>query len=336
MSSKLINLPIQKIEMDKTNPRIQRALSMYGDEITAERIALALKEGSGDDSGGATTTFNRLRNSIKKNKGIIHPIIVNQIHKHDRYHFVCIEGNTRLLIYRDFYEKTNDKQWLYIPCLVYENADKEEIDAIRLQAHLIGPRQWDPYSKAKYLYHLWNVEYLTTDQIIEYCGGNRKQVEDSIAAYNMVENIYKPLLRREEDFDHTRFSGFAEYQDPKIQKAVLSAGFDEKDFSLWLHNRKINRLEHVRLLPKIMQNEEAKESFLRKDSNAADRILKQPSVKKLIEKLDIKEFLEALQRKIDTLHYGEMEQYKKDPDMLETINATKRKLTELEKSIVGP
>ena len=330
----LTKLSIKEIEMDKTNPRIQRALSMYGDEITAERIALALKEGSGDENGGSTTTFNRLRNSIKKNKGIINPIVVNK--KQNEY--VCIEGNTRLLIYCDFYEgreKTDDEQWLYIPCLVHEDADEEEIDAIRLQAHLIGPRQWDPYSKAKYLHYLWNVEYLSTDQIIEYCGGNRRQVEDSITAYNMVEEVYKPLLKSDEDFDHTRFSGFVEYQDPKVQEAVLDAGFDTKDFSLWLHKRKIKRLDHVRLLPKIMQNKEAKEAFLREGSDAADRILKQPSLEELIEKLDIKEFLEAVQHKIDTLRYGEIEQYKKDPDVLEAVEETMRKLEDFKESING-
>ena len=330
MPPTLTRLSIQEIEMDETNPRIQRALSMYGDEITAERIALALKEGSSDESGGSTTTFNRLRNSIKKNKGIINPIVVNK--KQNKH--VCIEGNTRLLIYRDFYEETNDKQWLHIPCLVHEDADEEEIDAIRLQAHLIGPRQWDPYSKAKYLHHLWHVEYLTQEQIVEYCGGNPKQIQDSIRAYNMVEEVYKPLLKNEEDFDHTRFSGFVEYQDPKVQEAVLGANFTEKDFSMWLHKRnKIKRLEHVRLLPKIMQNKEAKEAFLREGSDAADRILKQPSLEELIEKLDIREFLEAVQRKIDTLRYGAIEQYKKDPDMLETAEETIRKLEDFKESI---
>lgn len=329
----LTKLSIQEIKMDRTNPRIQRALSMYGGEITAERIALALKEGSGDENGGSTATFSRLRNSIKKNKSIINPIVVNK--KQNEY--ICIEGNTRLLIYRDFYEETNDEQWLYIPCLVHEDADEEEIDAIRLQAHLIGPRQWDPYSKAKYLHYLWNVEYLSADQIIEYCGGNRRQIEDSITAYNMVEEVYKPLLKNEEDFDHTRFSGFVEYQDPKVQEAVLDAGFDTKDFSMWLHKRnKIKRLEHVRLLPKIMKNKEAKETFLREGSDAADRILKQPSLEELIEKLDIKEFLEAVQRKIDTLPYGEIEQHKKDPDMLEVTEDTIKKLRDFKESVSSP
>lgn len=332
MPSTHVKLSIWEIEMDKTNPRIQRALDMYEGEPTAEQIALALKEGSSDDDGGSTATFHRLRNSIKKHKGIIQPIVVNK--KQNRY--ICIEGNTRLLIYRDFYddEETKDDMWLHIPCLVHEDADDEEVDAIRLQAHLIGPRQWDPYSKAKYLDYLWNVEYLTEEQIIEYCGGNRKQIKDSIAAYNMVEKVYKPLLKKGEMFDHTRFTGFAEYQDPKIQKAVLEAGFDEKDFSKWLHKKsKIKRLEHVRSLPKIMQNKEAKDVFLQEGSVAAVRILNQPSIEELTKKLSIKEFLEAVQRKIDMINFGEIKQYKKTSDLLETIEDTIRKLEQLKGNI---
>ena len=322
MSAKLMDLSIQEIKMDETNPRIQRALSMYEGEITAERIALALKEGSGSEEGGATTTFNRLRNSIIKNGGIITPIIVNRKDEH----YICIEGNTRLLIYLDLHEKTKDEQWSSIRCLVHEDAEEEEIDAIRLQAHLIGPRQWDPYSKAKYLHYLWNVEYLTTEQIIEYCGGNKKQIEDSIAAYRMVEEVYKPLLKNEGEFDHTRFSGFVEYQDPKICQAVFESGFDEKDFSQWLHGRKIKRLEHTRLLPEILRNKEAREAFLQEDSVAADKILKQPTIEELIEKLSMKELLEAVQRKITRLGFEETSQYKDDPDMLDTVDETLNKL----------
>ena len=64
----LEQLAINEITLDTTNPRIQRALEMYGDEVTAERIALALKEGS-DDEPSANTSFNRLKNSIIKKWG---------------------------------------------------------------------------------------------------------------------------------------------------------------------------------------------------------------------------------------------------------------------------
>ena len=310
-----MSLPISDIQLDWTNPRIRRQLDMYGDDnITAERIALALKEGSEEDKASGTT-FARLRNSIIKNKGIITPIVINNTS--DGH--VCVEGNTRLLIYRELYESTKDKIWLNIPCLVYENANHEEMSSIRLQAHLIGPRPWDPYSKARYLAFLWDEEELSHDQIIEYCGGNKRQIADSIRAYRMVEEVYKPSLNHPEEFDHTRFSGFIEYQDNRVHGAVLSGGFNDKQFSMWLHDRKIQRLEHVRRLPEILGNVEAKEAFLKSGSNEAIKILNQPSLEELMNKHEIGDILDAVRLKITGFGYEDIQEYKLQADNLVKI-----------------
>ena len=311
MNSELILLPTDQIGLDTTNPRIQRALSMYQGEITAERIALALKEGSSEQASSGTT-FGRLRNSIIKNGGIISPIIVNQ----RGAEFVCIEGNTRLLIYRELYEETGEEHWKNIIALTYRDASDEVIDAIRLQAHLIGPRQWDPYSKAKYLHYLWNVEYLSHDQIIEYCGGNKKQIDQSISAYRMVEEVYKPLLPNPEEFEHKIFSGFVEYQDRKVHEAVYEAGFDNKDFCQWLHKGKISRLEDVRSLTKILRDEKAKKAFLDANSKIAINVLNQPSLYDVIIDNDIIEVLEALQHKISHFDLEDVEACREKRDEL--------------------
>ena len=310
MNTRHESLPIGQIALDETNPRIQRALSMYGNKITPEQIALALKEGSDEESSG--TTLSRLRNSIIKNQGIINPIFVNE--KDGK--FICIEGNTRLLIYQELNEQHPNSIWQNIPCLIYTDASDEAIDAIRLQAHLVGPRQWDPYSKARYLRYLWEVEYLTHEKIIQYCGGNKNTIRDSIAAYKLVEEIYKPLLDHPEDFDHTRFSGFVEFQNPRIYETIYNAGYTEKDFSMWLHKRKIERLEHVRSLPDIMQNKEAKEVFLRRGSNEAIKILSRPSLDGIMSTNSIEDILLALSRRLNRIEYEEMEQCREKADTL--------------------
>ena len=318
MIPQLQQLSIYDVSLDKTNPRIQQALSMYGDEITAERIALALKEGS-DERESSGTTFNRLRNSIIKNRGIITPIIINIINRR----YICVEGNTRLLIYQDLHKNEPDGTWEKIPSLVYNGAEPEKMEAIRLQAHLIGPRPWDPYSKAKYIDYLWNEECLSEEEIIEYCGGNRKQIRASRAAYKLVEEKYRPLLEDDSEFDPTRFSGFIEFQDPKVFSAVYDAGYEDKDFARWLHDRKIVRLEHVRSLPAIFSNEEAKNSFINKNSLEAVKVLNQPSVDELTAKLNLEDLIEAVRKKIDNVTYEEVEQYKEKPrPLLSTLEST--------------
>ena len=162
MESSYQILPIDELTLDLNNPRIRQYIDMYGDNVTADGIALAL---SGSGSSESTTSFSSLKESIRVHKGIIHPIIVN--HNQDGK-YVVIEGNTRLQIYKDFYKKTNDDIWKEIRCIVYENLAKNEIDAIRLQSHLVGPRDWDPYSKAQYLTKLYHEDGLPLNTIIDY------------------------------------------------------------------------------------------------------------------------------------------------------------------------
>ena len=96
MNSSYQELKIDLLELDVQNPRISQFLDMYGENVTAEGIALALTGSTTDGS----TTFSALRESIRVNRGVIHPIIVNHTNEGK---YVVIEGNTRLQIYRDFY-----------------------------------------------------------------------------------------------------------------------------------------------------------------------------------------------------------------------------------------
>jgi len=77
-TGKLTLLPIDSVELDRTNARIRRFLDNYQGEPTYDQIALALDvAGSGDDSQGATPP-EKLKNSILTNGGVMQPIIVHK------------------------------------------------------------------------------------------------------------------------------------------------------------------------------------------------------------------------------------------------------------------
>jgi hypothetical protein len=140
---------VEDIELDRSNPRIRKFLEMYGQDPTPDQIFLALGAGNEDEAGSSTsTTFEKLKQSIITNGGIIQPVILNR--RKDGA-LVCVEGNTRVALYKHF-QKTGVKgTWTYIPALVHDEIDEASVHAIRLQIHLVGTRPWDPYSKAKYL-----------------------------------------------------------------------------------------------------------------------------------------------------------------------------------------
>ena len=222
-------LPVETLVLDTSNPRVARYIEMYGGEVTDDQMSLALGAAN-YEQGESTTTFQSLRTSIRTHGGLIHPILVN---RESENRLVVIEGNTRALIYRQFRSDGDSGRWDVIPALVYDQLDEKEIDSIRLQAHLVGPRQWDPYSKAKYLNYLSNSEHLTTDQIIDFCGGQRAEVHRFIDAYNDMEDYYRPLVASDDQFDPTRFSAFVEMQAPRVQEALVTSGYTKTDFAKW-------------------------------------------------------------------------------------------------------
>lgn len=263
----LKTLPTALIQLDKENPRIKQYIEYY-DEISAEIIALALSDSSNSDT---STTFRVLRDSIKDSGGIIHPIIVN--HEGDD-NYVVIEGNTRLQIYRDFERLGTPGNWTSIIALVYENLTELEKHEIRLQSHLVGPREWDPYSKAKYLYHLSEEESLPMNSIISMCGGGKSEIEKSIDAYKYMRLYYAPYAESKGyDFDVQDYSKFREHENARIKSIIQRKGFAENDFAKWVVDGNVDRAQGVRDIPAVFADDEARAVFLRSNLKEAMRVV---------------------------------------------------------------
>lgn len=299
-------LPIDGLILDTKNPRIAKWIEIYGGEITAEQMGLALGAAS-SDAEERGTTFVSLRESIKTNRGIIHPVIVN---KKSDGKYVVIEGNTRTLIYQEFRDNNVPGSWDKIPAIVYENLSEPEIDAIRLQAHLVGPRAWDPYSKAKYLVFLANCQYLTTDQIVDFCGGNKREVLEYIAAYHDMENYYRPILDSDDQFDTTRFSAFVELQRPRVLEALLKHRFTKTDFSQWIKKGRLHPLRTVRDLPRILENNKSREVFLKDGAQEAIKCLYIPDTTTALADASISHLAQELIKKINALRWEDFKRLK--------------------------
>jgi len=300
--SRFEHVSIEGVELDKCNPRIAKFLEMYGDNITAEQMSLAL--GAGDsESEGNRTTFSSLKESIRTNGGVIHPIIVSKFQ--DGRH-VVIEGNTRTLIYREFKRQKVEGVWDKIPAMIYEGISQSEIDAIRLQAHLVGPRDWDPYSKAKYLDHLRNAKHLTMDQIVDFCGGRKREVLDYIAAYQEMESFYRPVVT-DDEFDQSRFSAFVELQRPRVRQSVINHKFTFTDFSKWVRDGLLSPLNTVRQLPRILDNPKSKAIFLKSGATEAMKVLEVPATTDALKDIAMEDLAREMCRRVMNMPYQELQ-----------------------------
>ncbi len=306
-------LAIEDIQLDRENPRIKQFLEMYGDDLAPEQIHLALNVGSAEGDSSATT-FQSLEQSIHTHGSIIHPILVNrQVGGELR----VVEGNTRLAIYQRFLEKGYDGKWDTIPAMVYENLDQAEVDAIRLQSHLVGPRPWDPYSKAKYLHHLRNTEHLPMAQVVDYCGGRQREVQTYLGAYEDMEKYYRTKLEAGEPFDPSRFSAFVELQRPNVQIAILNAGCDRYDFAEWVIKLLIYPLNTVRKLPQILADKRAKEVFLKDGAREAIRLLDAPVADDALKDAPLEALALAISRRIRLMQLPELKQLREEREGFE-------------------
>ncbi len=304
-----IELEVAKLILDKNNPRIKSILEMYATSIDDEKIKLALITNThASDSSG--TTYYSLKESIRTNGGIIHPIIVNFNSNSNEY--VVVEGNTRVQIYRELLEDKINGTWDRIPSIVYTDLDSKTINAIRLQAHLVGPRDWDPYSKAKYLYSLHNEQCLSFNQIVDFCGGNKSDVNEYIEAYKLMEQYYRPLLESDGDFEKNKFSAFREVLRTSVKEAILRNNFTLSNFAQWVIDNKFKPLSEVRELPGILGNQRARQEFVKDGKGVKDarKFMLMSTDALNIDKLPLEVLLNESIKKIKLLPFEEYKQIK--------------------------
>ena len=103
---------------------------MYGVQPTPEQIFLALGAGNDDDSGNSTsTTFEKLKQSIITNGGIIQPIILNW--RADGS-LVCVEGNTRFALDKHFAKTGVKGHRTHIPALVHTEIEVVPVNVVEI------------------------------------------------------------------------------------------------------------------------------------------------------------------------------------------------------------
>lgn len=318
--SDYIELPVDLINLDEENPRIARGLAHFG-EITSDLMALLLISNS--DSCAS------LRESIRENHGIVHPIVVNK--KVDGT-YVVIEGNTRLQIYKDFIKNGEPGDWTKIRAIVYEDMSQDKMHSIRLQAHLIGPREWDPYSKAMYLNYLANEEHMPMNTLISFCGGTSKasEIRNMIAAYNDMEQYYRPLCDDDSQFDIKKFHGFVELQNRHIVDSLTAHGYTKTDFSQWMIDDRFSTLQDVRRLPDILNSIHAHAVFLKSNSRDAKKILavEEITVDKLKD-VPYELLAQELAKRMIAIQLREIIHLRDDSDYSEKKDALERAFDEL-------
>ncbi len=313
MSYKIIDVKV--VSYDPQNPRIKMALEKYGENLNDERIKFALQ--SATDGTKGASSYTQLKDSIRASGGVMAPIIVRG-DKEGRY--VCIDGNTRLAVYREFLAEGIAGDWTRIKAIELEDSHPRFIEETRVSAHLVGAREWPAYEKARYLHYLRNQKFMEYSQMIELCGGNRVDIERQIAAFEDMNRYYRDLVD-DTAFHIDRFSGFVEVQKSKVKNAIFEAGFEMGDFGKWISEGNIYKLANVRDLPKVLRNDEAKKIFVEggyRSIEEAIRFVDEQSRQQINDRFDqetlkeisVYQLSEIMARRISEIPFGEIQALK--------------------------
>ncbi len=248
-------IDLEKIKLDQDNPRIGLFTDSWKavtDNFSQDQLERALQED--------TENIGRLKINIETNRGITNPIWTCKTGRN----FLVIDGNTRVIIYRQL-QKEHPTEQGYKKIKAYilpENTDKKTKNFIRLLYHLRGSNEWQVYERARALYNLW-MQGDTEEDLANKTKLSISQIRTWREAYKNMTNQFLTKYGDEPDA-LSKFSYFVEYENPKIKDNMADHGLTINNFCDWVGKNEIIRAQDVRDLKKVFEDKEATEILIRK------------------------------------------------------------------------
>ena len=306
------NVPIEKIFLDLQNPRskFSNPFDESNDPFDSrqQKITMALlRQQEGDGATGYSV--NALQESIVHAGGIVSPIWIKKV----KESYVCMEGNTRLMIYKTLAEEDpKNPEWKEIPAIVYEEIDAQAESALKLTAHIVGTREWKPYNKAKYIVELMENDTLSWDEISDRVGGQVQELKTQVKA---VKDFDKYYLSQSGETSHRKFSHYIELKkNIKCQQAIEEHNIEPETFADWVLQDKFQMAINVRKLPELLNTPQAFEAFKNDNFAAAKEFLAQPTID-----LGRVSIFELSQELIKKLSYADIEKIYDDKKLIQSL-----------------
>lgn len=257
-------IAVDLIELDPENPRIRAAIERQGIQDPSEKeLSFHLSAAvSGIGSGGLG--YRRLRESIKAVGYAHQPVSLMRLDRPSAAgrEYLCLDGNTRVAIYRELADEGAPGDWTTINAEIVEPDDEEDrvrsIEHIRMISHIVGAREWSPYRQAKYLDELRNKHLFSWEHIVGLCGGqvSRTSLLEDINAYELMEDYRAQVPAGA--FNEHRFSAYREFVKYRVADLLENHDLGPDDFHKWVAEGVLTKDEQVRHLRSVLADDEAK------------------------------------------------------------------------------
>src|SRR5262245_18594553 len=172
-------LPVEKLEIDRDNPRIQYRLMRLANSHNLDEVILNMPE------------VKELKKDIEGNGGVRERPYVQFNKELDKYK--VIEGNCRTACYRDLHKRyTTDNRWAHMPVRIFpEDVSGREIAIFLSDQHVSGKIPWKAYEQAGQIYRMHHEHKMTEEEIARYLRIKVGQVQQLYKAYELMTRFIK-------------------------------------------------------------------------------------------------------------------------------------------------
>ncbi len=230
---------VDAIRFYRKNPRIATILAEHTGEITDQVI---------DEKLWDRSETHKLYGRIKKDGGLIHPILI--------YKDEVLEGNTRLCCYKHLSQETKDEKWTHIKChLILDDLTQDEIYRLLCTEHIEGKIEWEAYEKANLYRRMKEEEGMTLQQISDLVGESTTAVSFKIRAHKLM--VESGVIEKHKYSHFEQLVSNQKIQEIKSQDRDI----EEKVVEL-IKDGKIKNAVDVRKVPDIYKHKTARKRLL--------------------------------------------------------------------------
>ena len=238
-------LPLDQLELDPRNPRIQYMVGRQPEPITERRL---------DELLWAKDQVKALAGSIKQNGGVYDPIIVQ---KKPEGGYLVREGNSRTVATRHLAEQfPSDDRFSTMPAMVFDQELTDDDVAVLLaDMHVAGKIRWDAYEQAKHVSTLYEVNGKTYEWLANHLRLSKSKITQQLKAYKWTTDY---LEGKQDPRNLDKFSFFEELARKKALSERYTEDFEfQQSFKRWLAEGRLTDSRQVRSLDTILENDAA-------------------------------------------------------------------------------
>ena len=249
-------IPLDQIQLDPLNPRIQHAVRQkFPDgKITQEELQKLIL-----DQPGVSDLFR----SIRDNGGINDPI-------HVRPDGSIIEGNCRVASYQKLHSINKPKgnlRWDVIPAIFIPDITPRQVAVLQGQFHLAGKNKWAAYEKAGHLHYMKHTLGMQEKDIAQTMSMTEKEVLRDLEAYKTMTEKLLPQIPNGAGLD--KWSFVDEFYKRKGLEGFRSKSENVDEFVSLVVSKKLKKGADVRKLEKVLKHPAAVKTLKKQDVDAA-------------------------------------------------------------------